>query len=317
MTARTRVLLLGYGEMGRAMERLLADRASVSIWEKFPRAGFRSVSLPQAVPRADVVIFCLPTKPHSEVLAEITPWLAPACICLSVAKGLDPAGRPVTRILEDVLGPDFGYDVLHGPMIAEQILAGRHAFAQLGCSGSGVVPRVTALFDRTRLHVTPVTDLIGINWAVVLKNVYAMAFGMADELGLGDNVRGWLSVRALRELDALVQQLGGAPGTAYGLAGLGDLVATATSEHSHHHQLGRRLARGETGVGVPGGLEGEAIRTLAAADQHRFLDDSDLPLLRWIRGIVREPGDVARRFEELFDDCGASRSVFPPKKPMR
>ncbi|GMW05323.1 MAG: hypothetical protein AMXMBFR8_01200 [Nevskiales bacterium] len=74
----------------------------------------------------------------------------------------------------------LGYGVLHGPMIAEQILAGRHAFAQLGCSGSGVVPRVTA----------------------------------------------------------------------YGLAGLGDLVATATSEHSHHHQLGRRLARGETGVSV-------------------------------------------------------------------
>ncbi len=306
MTTRQSVLVLGHGEMGRAMELLLADRAELAIWEKFPQAGLRSATLAEAAPQADVVIFCLPTAPHAEVLATITPLLRSGCICLSVAKGLDPAGRPVTQILQSALGERYGYGVLHGPMIAEEIHAGRHAFAQLGCRGSGVVERVTALFAGTRLHVAPVADMIGINWAVVLKNVYAMAFGMADELGLGDNVRGWLLVHAMRELDALVRQLGGASGTAYGLAGLGDLVTTATSEHSHHHELGRRFARGETRVGEPGGIEGEAIRTLAAADRHRLLDASDLPLFRWIHAIVREPGNVERRFEEFLNDSDAS-----------
>jgi glycerol-3-phosphate dehydrogenase (NAD(P)+) len=304
MHPRIRVLVLGHGEMGRAMERLLAERTALAVWDKFPQDGFRSVSLDEAAPRSEVVIFCVPTFPHAQVLAEVLPFLQPECICLSVAKGLDEAGRPVTRILEAALGENFGYGVLHGPMIAEEIQAGRHAFAQLGCRGAGVAGRVTTLFAGTRLQVTPVADMVGINWAVILKNVYAMAFGMADELGLGDNVRGWLAVTALRELDAIVQRMGGAPGTAYGLAGLGDLITTATSEHSHHHELGRRLARGGTRAGEAGGIEGEAIRTLGIVARGGLLDESAFPLFRWVHGVVRDPEDVRRRFEGFLDAMG-------------
>ncbi len=295
------VLVLGHGEMGRAMEQLLGPRVALAIWDKFPQDGFQSAVLEVAAPRAEVVIFCVPTYPHAQVLAQLVPLLRPGCICLSVAKGLDEAGRPVTRIFEATLGERFGYGVLHGPMIAEEIHAGRHAFAQLGYRGAGVSERVTALFAGTRLHVVPAADMVGINWAVILKNIYALAFGMADELSLGDNVRGWLAVQALRELDAIVQQMGGAPATACGLAGLGDLITTATSAHSHHHELGRRLARGETRIGEPGGIEGEAIRTLAMVAQGGLLDESGLPLFRWVHGIVRAPGDVRRRFEELLN----------------
>lgn len=300
MGALTPVLVLGYGEMGRAMESLLAGRAALTLWTRTPRPGHPPVDLRQAAASHEVLLFCLPTFPHGEILAQLLPVLPPGTLCLSVAKGLDETGRPVSRILADALGDRWGYGVLHGPMIAEEILAGRHAFADLGHRGEGVAARVLALFAGSRLHVTPHPDMAGINWAVILKNVYAMAFGMADELGLGDNVRGWLATTSLRELDGIVQRLGGMPGTARGLAGLGDLITTATSEHSHHHELGRRLARGETRIGVPGGIEGEAIRTLARMDQGQLIDAGDLPLFRWIHGVVRQPGDVGRRFEALL-----------------
>ena len=298
--ATTNVLVLGHGEMGRGMEGLLAGRTALSIWDKFPQAGFRSVVLAEAAPRADVAIFCLPTVPHGSVLRELLPLLRPGCICLSVAKGLDDEGRPVAQIFADLLGDRFAYGVLHGPMIAEEIQAGGLAFAQLGHRGAGVVERVIPLFAGTRLKVMPVADMTGVNWAVILKNVYTLAFGMADELGLGDNVRGWLAVAALAEMDTLVRRLGGAPGTVQGLAGLGDLVTTATSDHSHHRELGRRLARGDAGHG-PAGLAGEAIHTLAVIGRNRALDLAGLPLFGLIARVVGDRADPRSSLEELLN----------------
>lgn len=187
------------------MECLLADRTALDIWNRSPESGLRAVVLEEAAARAKVVIFCLPTAAHGPVLAQLGAYLQPGCICLSVAKGLDDNGRPVARILTDALGGRFGYGVLHGPMIAEEIQARRHTFAELGFHGDTVVGVALGLFAGTRLHVTASPDMPGINWAVILKNVYAMAFGVADELGCGDNVRGWLTTTALHELDTLVR----------------------------------------------------------------------------------------------------------------
>lgn len=299
MAEAMQVLVLGYGEMGHAMERLLAARHRLAIWEKYPKAGFHPADLEASVPGAEVIILCLPTRPHEEVLERILPGLSPEALCLSVAKGLDARGRPVARILAETLGPARRYGVLHGPMIAEEIQAGRHAFAQLGHHGSAVVEQVRALFAGSRLHVEPSEDLLGINWAVILKNIYAMAFGMADELGLGDNVRGYLMVAALRELDAIVQRLGGRPGTPYHLAGLGDLVTTATSEHSHHHGLGRRLARGQRE-----GIDGEGVRTLAMARRHGLFPVEDYPLCALVEAALREPAGARARLEALLEGLG-------------
>jgi glycerol-3-phosphate dehydrogenase (NAD(P)+) len=146
-------------------------------------------------------------------------------------------------------------------MISEEIRADRYAFAELGCADVSVFHRVRDLFQDTRLCIRHSTDIAGISWSVILKNVYAIAFGMADELQLGDNMRGFLAVTALHELISIVGQMGGKPAAPLHLAGLGDLITTATSPGSHHHELGRRLARGETG-----GINGEGIHTLAMVE---------------------------------------------------
>lgn len=287
MTTSFRVLILGYGEMGHAMEYLLKDRQTIAIWEKFPQPGFQSATLADSAPKADIAIFCLPVNPHREVIRLISPLLSNDCLCVSIAKGIDETGKIAAQIFTEDLPPHQPHALLYGPMIAEEIRAGHYAFAQVGCSNAVVFQKLRQCFRHTGLCIDQTDDIIGISWSVILKNVYAMAFGMADELKLGDNVRGFLAVAALRELNQIVLAMGGQSGSSYHLAGLGDLITTATSESSHHHELGRKLARGETS-----GITGEGPHTLKMINQHQLFNTQHYPLLQLIDAVIRQPQDA-------------------------
>lgn len=295
MTEQCRVLILGYGEMGHAMEYLLGERQQLDIWEKYPRDNFQSVVLEEAARRADIVLFCLPVSPHREVVQRIAPLLRKTCLCVSIAKGLDEAGHTAAQIFAEELESQQAYCLLYGPMISEEIRAGRYAFAQLGCADMNSYNRIRALYDGTPLYVEHTQDITGISWSVILKNVYALVFGMADELQLGDNMRGYLAVAALRELDRIVRTMGGQAGSPYHLAGLGDLITTATSEDSHHHALGRMLAREQVQ-----GIEGEGIHTLEMVSRHHLFNEKDYPLFQLIHELVRSPQDVRNRIDEYL-----------------
>jgi len=294
--ARRRVLVIGYGEMGHAMEYLLGARHELDVYDRRPMAGLRPVDPLVAARDADFVLFCVPAVP----LAELAPWLLPAlpghCISLSIAKGLDAQGRPAAGIFRDAYAGRRDYGVLYGPMISEEIRAGRPAFCQAGLSRPGAYAAVAALFAATDLTLEYSADLAGISWAAVLKNVYALLFGAADELGLGDNARGRLTVCALAEMATLITRSGGHGATARQLAGLGDLVTTATSAGSHHHELGRRLARGERGEQ----LGGEGIHTLAMQRSHSLLDTTDCPLFGLAQQLLDGPADVASRMRTVL-----------------
>ncbi len=283
------VLILGYGEMGHAMQYLLAERHSLYIWDKFPALGVTSVALEVAAPLADFVIFCLPVKPHFEVAHELASLLKKDCICLSIAKGLDASGRSAAQVFEAVLAPaGLAYGLLYGPMISEELRAGRSGFAQVAGSSPQLLAVVADLFVGSNLQLTGSNDITGISWSVILKNVYAIAFGIADELGLGDNMRGFLMVAALRELEAIVLRLGGAPGSPFHLAGLGDLVTTATSEDSYHHALGRRLARGDRSES-----RGEGVHTLQMVAKHNIFPVPAYPLFALLHAVVLEQAEPA------------------------
>ena len=292
MTQRFRVLILGYGEMGHAMEHLLNERQQLDIWDKYPQDGFQSAVLDDVAPEADIVLFCLPVNPHREIVERIAPKIKKSCLCLSIAKGLDEAGQTAAQIFDGILGSHQTYALLYGPMISEEIRVGHYAFAQLGCGDMDSYNRIREITDGTRLYVDHTSDITGISWSVILKNVYAMVFGMADELQLGDNMRGYLSVAALRELDQIVRNMGGQAGSPYHLAGLGDLITTATSEDSHHHELGRMLAREEIQ-----GIEGEGVHTLEMVSKHRLFKTADYPLFRLIHDVVSHPRNVRNKVD--------------------
>ena len=302
----TKIFVIGYGEMGHAMEFLLAGRCELAFHDIRPMDGHESVALEAGAAQADYVIYCVPVTPLAELAGRVVGVLNDRSISLSIAKGLDDAGRPAARIFHDVYAGRRDYGVLYGPMISEEIRAARPAFAQVGVSRAGVYERVAALFAGTGLVLEYSADMQGISWSSVLKNVYALLFGAADELGLGDNVRGYLAVAAQAEMGRIVAQMGGHESSARQLAGLGDLITTATSAGSHHHELGRQLARGGHEQ-----LSGEGIHTLAMVRRYNLIDADACPLFRLARELVEERGDVASRMRALLQPAGNSIRIGP------
>lgn len=293
---KSNVLVLGYGEMGHALEYLLKSRHDLDVWDPYYTGTLREVNLDESVSKADCIVFCTPTEPIFHLAQRIVPRLQKRCVCLTVAKALDSHGRTAPDALEQGLAGHARFGGLYGPMISEEIQAGRGAFATLASSDESTLTLVKALFEKTGLKLKPDRDIKGTAWCAVLKNVYAILFGIADELALGENMRGFLAVSTLEEMAAIVKAMGGSPDTPYSLAGLGDLITTATSENSHHHELGRLVARDERG-----NLTGEGINTLDVLAEKKLIDMKRFPLLFSVWKIMRDVGDAERVVRQFID----------------
>jgi len=309
MADAAHVLMLGHGAMGRAMERLLGPRHEIAVWDRDLETWAETLDLEAAVPAQDFILFALPTNPHGELAARVAAVASPDTICLTIAKGLDDEGRAPHEILHGALAPAQPRGVVYGPMIASDLETGRAGFAMIGTPEREIFDRVSALFDRTALHLEFTDDVTGVSWAVILKNVYVPLIGAADELELGDNVRGFLVCEILRELDEICRGFGGRAGTAYTVAGLGDLVTTATSESSHHRGIGADLAAGRVdrmaGEGV--NIRGEGIHALAMIEHHGLLDIDRYPLMALMRSMLDQPEAAAARLRETIEDRGDRR----------
>lgn len=297
---KLRVLILGYGEMGHAMEFLLAKKHDVRVWN---RAG--KINLEEETSQAQVILFCLPVSAHFEIISRVVAHLASDCLCLSIAKGLDEFGRTAPQVLGSVLSGKSSYGVIYGPMIAEEILLGHYAFADVALSdvtlsGTHDFSTVRQLFLSSTLICKQVPDMLGSSWLAALKNVYAIMFGIAEELELGDNMRGYLMVTAVSEIANIAQSLGAQAQTVYSYAGLGDLLTTASSKNSHHHQLGRKLASMQDFE-----LTGEGVNTLQMIEKFNLFDAQTYPLFSLIGEIVAQPKQINFHLGEYFKKISA------------
>ncbi|MDO8810434.1 MAG: hypothetical protein Q7J38_00180 [Gallionella sp.] len=290
---KLRVLILGYGEMGHAMEYLLAARHDVRIWNMGVVVKGCHATLENEVADAQVILFCLPVNPHHEIASRIAPYLATGSLCLSIAKGLDESGRTAAQVFERVFADKHHYGVVYGPMISEEIRMGLYAFADAVLSDAADFEVMHSLFRGSTLMCQQASDMHGRSWSVILKNVYAIMLGVADELKLGDNMRGHLMVAAIAELSGIVQAFGGQAHTPYSYAGLGDLMTTATSTSSHHHALGQQLVRGEWSD-----ISGEGVHTLQMVEKYRLFDWRGYPLFSLVHDIVTAPETL----HELVED---------------
>lgn len=287
---KLQVLILGYGEMGHALEFLLAEKHNVRIWSRSSRT-----ILEEEVSQAQVILYCLPVNAHLDITRRIAPCLTENSLCLSIAKGLDESGLTAAQGLSSVLTDKQHYGVIYGPMIAEEIRLGRVAFADVALSCNEDFKTIHSLFQGSTLICRQVADMLGSSWSVVLKNVYAIMFGVSDELKLGDNMRGHLMVSSMSELSAIVKAFGAEAHTPYSYAGLGDLLTTATSENSHHHELGRRLASGQYSD-----ISGEGVHTLMMIEKHQLFDSQPYPLFTLIRDIVTTPESLRSRVDSYL-----------------
>lgn len=316
-----RVAVIGSGSWGTAVAAMTARRVGTTLWarrsevaEKIASQGENSAYLPgvqlpeslratsdleQALSGAEVVVVAVPSHGLRDVMAAGSSAVAADAVVVSLSKGVERGTNlRMTQVCAEVLDlPSERIGVLTGPNLAGEVAAGQPAAAVVAITEPESATSLQRLFMTPTFRVYTNRDVIGCESAGALKNVMAIAAGMAHGLGYGDNSKAALVTRALAELTRLGVALGGAPLTFAGLAGMGDLVATCFSDKSRNRRVGVALGQGralddvvaEMKMVAEGVKSTEAI--LGLAEEHGV----EMPIARMVGAVLyegRKPADM-------------------------
>ncbi len=317
--------ILGGGSWGTTVAALVTRNAPVTLWARNPatveeinsqrsnRTYLPDAILPdrlvatndigEAVHGADVVVMGIPSQNFRTVLLEVRKHIRAWVPVISLTKGLELDTRMrMTQIIQEVL-PGHPVGVLTGPNLAREIMAGQAAASVIAMEDDIIVRELQDVFKSGLFRVYTNNDVIGCELGGVLKNVIAIAVGMGDGQGAGDNTRAALITRGLSEITRLGVAMGGRAETFAGLAGMGDLIATCTSPQSRNRHVGLELGRGrdmpeiiaEMVMVAEGVKSAPAVMALAqqygvempiASDVYRVLS-GDATASRAFRGLLR------------------------------
>ncbi len=208
-----------------------------------------TADLKEAVSEASAVVMAVPSHGFREVFVQAATNIGDSLPIVSLTKGIEQETlATMTQVISDVApAHDPGrIGVLTGPNLASEIAAGQPTAAVMAFGDLGTAEALQSIFMGPTFRVYTNDDVAGCELGGALKNVMAIAAGMSDGLGFGDNTRATLITRALAELTRLGIALGGRPSTFAGLAGMGDLIATCISTNSRNHRVGFGLARGQS-----------------------------------------------------------------------
>ncbi len=263
-----KVGLLGGGSWGTTVASLVARNAPIKLWArdaatvreinedhtnikylpdaKLPSRLIATNDLEEAVTNMDVIIVGIPSQNFRDVLTEIKNYIRPWVPIVSLSKGLElSTGLRMTEIINDVL-PEHPRGILTGPNLAREIMSGYAAASVMAMEDQVIVKTLQKLFHSGLFRVYTNHDVIGCELGGVLKNIIAIAAGMGDGQGAGDNTRSAVITRGLAEISRLGVAMGGEVQTFSGLTGMGDLVATCTSPQSRNRSVGFELGKGRS-----------------------------------------------------------------------
>jgi glycerol-3-phosphate dehydrogenase (NAD(P)+) len=263
-----KVGLLGGGSWGTTVAALVARNAPVVLWARnsetvreintkhtnetylpgarLPEKLRATADIGEAVAGADVIVMGIPSQNFRSVLQEVRKHIRPWVPVISLTKGLELDTRMrMTEIIAEVM-PGHPVGVLTGPNLAREIMAGQAAASVIAMEDATILRELQGLFSSGLFRVYTNTDVVGCELGGVLKNIIAIAVGMGDGLGAGDNTRAALITRGLAEISRLGCAMGGQPETFAGLAGIGDMIATCTSPQSRNRHVGMELGRGKS-----------------------------------------------------------------------
>src|SRR6516162_10989888 len=272
-----RVAVVGAGSWGTAVAALIGAKHPTSLWARSPElvtsmretrendrylAGVRlpddlrvSSSLEEALEGVSIVFMAVPSHGFRAVLGDVAPLAGDVDAVVSLAKGIETGSNlRMSEVVADVL-PDVAAGVLTGPNLALEVAAGHPAACVVALPDEDLACRVQNLVHTKTFRAYTGTDVVGCEIAGATKNVMAIAAGISDGLGLGDNTRAVLITRGLAELGRLGVTLGGKVLTFGGLAGVGDLVATCASPKSRNRTVGFALGQGRSLDEIVGGMQ--------------------------------------------------------------
>jgi len=319
-----RVAVIGAGSWGTTVAHLCAKNVPTALWARRDDvavevrddhrnsaylAGFdltpslhATSSLEEAVSVADVLVMGVPSHGMRESAQLLAPFLRPWVPVVSLSKGLEQGTRlRMTQVLEAEL-PGHPCGVLTGPNLAKEILAGGAAASVIAMDDPVIAEALQELFASDLFRVYTNTDVIGCEVAGALKNVMAIASGMADGLGTGDNTRSAVITRGLAELTRLGCAMGGQQVTFSGLAGMGDLIATCISPQSRNRYVGEQLGKGRTIDDIIDEMSmvAEGVKTSKVVMELAREYGLDLPIAEEVYGVVHEGLSAVEAYRGLL-----------------
>lgn len=301
-----KITVVGAGSWGTALAMVLADNGhDVRLWgnrpehmnemnEKhensrylpgvtLPSSIVAYSSLEEALVGVDTVLLVVPTKAYREVLQSMKQFVSQPITWIHASKGIEPGtSKRISEVIEEEIPAHLIRDVvvLSGPSHAEEVGLRQATTVTSAAKRMEAAEEVQDLFMNSYFRVYTNPDIIGVELGGALKNIIALAAGITDGLGLGDNAKAALMTRGLTEIARLGGKMGGNPLTFAGLTGMGDLIVTCTSVHSRNWRAGNMLGKGCSLEEVLDsmGMVVEGVRTTKAAYEMARKMDVEMPI---------------------------------------
>ena len=331
---KVRVAVIGGGSWGTTVAHLCAHNAPTVLYARDPAVaaavnstGENARYLPgrrlhpdlrataevaEAAGGADAVVMGVPSHGFRDTLRLLRPHVGERTPIVSLTKGLEASThKRMTEVVADEL-PGRPVGVLTGPNLAKEILAGHAAAAVLAMAPADMplAERLQDVLCASDFRVYTNTDVVGAEIAGATKNVIALAAGIANGLGAGDNARAALITRGLAEVTRLGVALGGDPPTFAGLAGIGDIVATCVSDQSRNRHVGERLGRGEPVASIVASMDqvAEGVKSAPVVASLARSLGVDMPITEEVRAVIEDGRPAAAAYRALLDRPPTSES---------
>jgi glycerol-3-phosphate dehydrogenase (NAD(P)+) len=322
----TRVAVIGAGSWGTSVSWMLGGKGTdVRQWAREPEIAecvnaehrnplfMRDIVLPdtvratsdigEAIAGAEAVVMVTPSLGVRETAAAMRPHLGEDVPVVILSKGVENGTMLLmTEVLEDVLGNRARLAGLSGPNHAEEVGKGVPSATVVAAYDEAVGRMFQDLFMTRFFRVYTNPDVVGVELAGASKNVVAVAAGMSDGLGYGDNTKATLMTRGLAEMSRLGRALGANPLTYMGLAGVGDLIATCTSQNSRNRALGEFVGKGGTleGWRASTNMVAEGAYACIAVEELGKREGVELPITRQVCAVLYEGQSLAGGEEALL-----------------
>lgn len=309
------ITLIGAGSFGTALA-LVLHRAgnNVQIWAREPEVAERinthhanpeylpDITLPDAVRcfndlgkclvDRDVVVFATPSHAVREMAEKVKPHLTGREIIVNVAKGIERDTRlrmseVLCQVLEDKI-PQNQIGILSGPSHAEEVSRFQPTTIVASANQEETADLIQQIFMTPMFRVYVNHDIVGVEIGGAVKNIIAIAAGIADGYGLGDNAKAALMTRGLHEMKRLAKTLNAAEHTLSGLSGMGDLVVTCTSSHSRNRRFGYRIGKGETMQEIEASMNmvAEGVKTAKAVQGWAETLNIEMPITHAVCNVL-------------------------------
>ena len=321
---KLKVGLLGGGSWGTTVASLTAKNTPTKMWarnantvEEINRYHRNEKYLPgtqlteslqatqsikSAVEDADVIVMGVPSQSFRHVLEEARPHIRPWVPIVSLSKGLELGTRMrMTEIIETIM-PGHPAGVLSGPNLAREIVAGQAAASVIAMVDDTIANELQKVFRTGLFRVYTNDDVVGCELGGALKNVIAIAAGMGDGAGAGDNTRAAVITRGLAELSRLGLAMGGKPATFAGLAGLGDLIATCNSTQSRNRHVGFQLGAGRKLEEIieEMSMVAEGVKTCSVVRELGQEYGVEMPITEEVYKVIHEGNSAIDAFRGLL-----------------